>query len=314
MRVFAAFLVFVILLSAAFTTFQMNQTQEIDLSSMASANLYSYELDAYSARFTDQMVQEELTQIDSQWKLESRNESTRQAYVYTPEQIALDESNLASAQEISAAEERCESIYPVENNKMYYNEMKSRIEAANLEARIKQLGFKEVNIANLTEALALAAYNAGVNPPFNALQSFVEKREKAGLRISARDFDFYATATATDIDGKEKDVLSIAREFVIAPFISPITAEGKALQVKRTKILKQKIDNSFKLTFPEHMIYQQTNLNEIGGKINAKFRVLGLPGYLNFLAKKNMQIREFFVKNGKGADFCAKADYLRMSR
>lgn len=509
MRLLTSVFAFLFFFGAAFSAFHMTQTQETDLSSMSAASLYSYELNAYSAQLSDQMIEQELEQIDTQWRQESADESTRKAFVLTPDQIADYESKLtapdepavedallkyettascgparlsvekvisqtnalknlreeraestalprqcltytmnatkfapnnyakcpgglkslperngnkpcvsqnlvnvtynsyidvlqcfglnpknimpklfnesgftintlggsisnpgfdagvaqftitgiqivnaeyeayieeikqnaasnpacarvvqninllAKASELKA--DRCEFIYPVENpfrsfvysailNKINYKEMKTRIEAAKIESRIKQLGFQNINIDNLTEALALAAYNAGLNPPYNALVSFVEGREKAGLRMSARDFDFYTTANATDIDGTEKDVLSIARSFVLAPFVTPKTLAGKELKKKRTKLLQQKIDSSYRLTFAEHLIYHQTNLSEIGGTINEEFRVLGSPGYINFLAKKNTKIRELFVSNGKGADFCSNPDYLKMSR
>lgn len=504
MQLITSILVFLFFFGAAFSTFHITQPQETESSSMAAANLYSYELNAYSAQLSDQMIEAELEEIDTQWRQESTNETTRKAFVLTPAQIAEDEAKLTAATEIpvedvllkyenttscssarlsvekiisqtdalkelreerpestalprqcltytmnvtnfksasygkcpgglkslpaaggnkpcvsknlvnttynsyidvlqcfgfnpknimpklfnesgftintlgkgfdagvaqftitgielvnkeynayieevkqnaatnlacarlvkhlsllamasSQKAERCEFIYPVENplrsfvysailNKQNYKEMKSRIETDKLEYRIKQLGFHNINIDNLTEALALAAYNAGLNPPYNALVNYVEKRERAGLRLSARDFDFYATATAADIDAVEKDVLSIARSFVIAPFTSPATTSGKALKIKRTKLLQQKIDSSYKLSFPEHLIYHQTNLSEIGGTITEEFRVLGSPGYINFLAKKNTQIRELFVANGKGADYCSNPDYLKMSR
>ena len=228
---------------------------------------------------------------------------------------------LAKASSVKA--DRCEFIYPVQNplrsfvysailNKINYKEMKTRIQNANLENRIKQLGFTNVNIENLTEALAMAAYNAGLNPPFDALLLYVEKREQEHMRISASDFDFYATRTAYDIDEKEKDVLAIARAFIVAPFTSPVTEAGKALKIERTKILQQKIDSSYKLTFPEHMIYHQTNLKEKGGIINSEFLVYGTPGYVNYLVKKNNEIREIF--KDKGADYCTNPNYLKMTR
>lgn len=505
MRTVVSILIFFFFFGAGFTVFHMNQTQETESSSTAAESLYSYELDVESAEFSDQMIEEKLDEIDTQWKQESLNEETRKAFVYTPEQMDQDEAltlapveapsadeallqyensatcgsarlsvenkisqnnalkdlrtertesqalprqcltytmnvtnfpkkyyakcpnglkslpieggnkpcvtknlvnitynsyidvlqcfgfnpknimpklfnesgftintlgagfdagvaqftivgidlvnneydnyieemkkntatNSACARLVkhlnlltkasSAKTERCEFIYPEQNplrsfvysailNKINHREIKRRIQAAKIESRIKQLGFENINIDNLTEALALAAYNAGLNPPFDALVQYVEKRERHNLRLSARDFDFYTTRTATDITGEEKDVLAIARSFVLAPFTSPKTAAAKALKLKRTKLLQQKIDSSYKLSFPEHLIYHQTNLNEIGGKITADFRVYGSPGYINFLAKKNTEIRELFVANGKGANYCSNPNYLDMSR
>lgn len=509
MKIIVSMLVFLFFFGAGFSALRMNQEPEqIELSSVSAANLYSYELNAASAKFSNQMIQNQLDAIDAEWRHESLNETTRRAFVYTPEQLAEDEKKLAEPTEAttpvqssllkyedtatcgparlsveniiskdaritdlieeraessalprlcllypmnktrlrpesyakcpnglkslpepggnkpcvsknmvnltynsyidvlqcfgfnprnitpklfnesgftvntlgagfdagvaqftivgidlvnaeystyieemkataakdpqspcarvakhldlltmasSAKAERCEFVSPSENplrsfvysailNKINLKAMREKVQASNLEARIKQLGFQNVNMTNLTEALAMAAYNAGLNPPFNALLTYVEKREKDRIATSARDFDFYATNKATDIDGVSKDVLAIARSFVLAPFTSPKTEAGKDLKIQRTKLLQQKIDNSYKLSFPEHMIYHQTNLDEIGGTINDEFRVLGTPGYINYLVKKSEEVRKIFNDNGKGDHYCTNPDYLKMTR
>jgi hypothetical protein len=222
--------------------------------------------------------------------------------------------------------DRCEFISPGENplrsfvysamlNKINETEMKKLFEQNNIEERIKKLGFKSVDIDSLIEVMAYMSYNAGSDIAFNAINTYVTKREANGLKLSASDFNFEQDRTALDMDGTTKDVHFIARAFAESPLKFPgEDAKTNAIKLKRAKLLPEKIRSAYKLSFPEHLIYKQNNFNEADQIIGAGYRMLGAPGYINFLAKKNNDIKAAFNEFGAGADYCSNPNYLKISK
>lgn len=221
--------------------------------------------------------------------------------------------------------DRCGFITPAENplrsfvysavlNKINETEMRKLFEQHNIESRIKALGFKNVNIDSLIEIMAYMSYNAGSDIAFNAVKTYVDKREANNMPISAFDFNFLQQRTAIDLDSNNVDVHVIARAFVSSPLTIPGEDGDMELKFKRAKLLPEKIRNAYRLTFPEYLIYKQNNFNEADSTIGADYRILGSPGYIGFLAKKNKVNRETFTELRLGADYCSNPNYLKLSK
>lgn len=206
-------------------------------------------------------------------------------------------------------------VYSAVLNKINETEMKRLFDQNNIEARLVNLGFKNIDIDSLIEVMAYMSYNAGSDIAFNAINTYVTKRETHRVATSAADFNFMQQKTALDMDGTEKDVHVIARAFVASPLKLPgDTAASTAFKLKRAKLLPEKIRTAYKLSFPEYLIYKQNNFNEADQTIRADYRMMGSPGYIGFLVKKNNMIRAAFNEFGVGADYCSNPNYLKMSK
>jgi hypothetical protein len=222
--------------------------------------------------------------------------------------------------------DRCGFISPAENplrsfvysavlNKINETEIKRLFDQNNIEARLVNLGFKNIDIDSLIEVMAYMSYNAGSDVAFNSINTYVTKREANRVPTSAADFNFFQQRTALDMDGTEKDVHAIARAFVASPLKFPgDTDKIMAFKLKRSKLLPEKIRSAYKLSFPEYLIYKQNNFNEADQTIGAAYRMMGSPGYIGFLAKKNNMIRAAFNEFGLGADYCSNPNYLKISK
>lgn len=220
---------------------------------------------------------------------------------------------------------RCQFIYPDVNpyknllytailNRINLDETKRRFEENNIEERIKKLGLTNIDIAALQEIIASTSYNTGGQTAFGFIKSYVEGREAAGLKLKASDFDFSMQKTAQDIDGEEKDVLKIARLNVRSALITSKDTP-KDIQTKKLRVraLPSKINNSYKLSFPEHMIYRQNNFKKLNAStITKSFRLYGAPGYAGFLNSKSQEVRNYF-ENGLGkSNTCYDPHYMKV--
>lgn len=234
------------------------------------------------------------------------------------------ENLLVQASELK--KDRCGFITPAENplrsfvysavlNKINENDIRRQFKIHNIEARLVSLGFANVDIDSLIELMGYMSYNSGSGVAMKAIKSYIEKREANAIPTSTTDFNFLQEKSAYDIDGTLQDVHKIARLFVASPFKLPgDTPEESALKLRRVKILPEKIRNAYKLTFPEYLIYKQNNFNEIDEMINEDYRVLGAPGYIGFLAKKDKANRDVFQNLRLGADYCSNPNYLKVSK
>ncbi len=200
-------------------------------------------------------------------------------------------------------------VYAAVLNRTNMSDAKEMFEKNNFEKRIKKLGYTNVDIQSLINIVGTMAYNSGLSVSFQAMKNYIEKRETAGLKLSKKDFNFGLQKTATDVDGEVKDVLKIARLNIRSPFSKKESAE---ILKKRRFSLPGKINNSFRLSFPEHLIYQQqTNFPDGSKFIPADFKLSGAPGYISFLKDKDTEIRLFLESAGKDPNLCSDSKFLQ---
>ena len=96
-----------------------------------------------------------------------------------------------------------------------------------------------------------------------------------------------------------------------SPFIKKSDPNAK-IKIKRAKVLPEKIRTAHLLTFPEFMIYNQNNFDVSQKNITKKYKTIGAPGYLGFLADKNKALRATFENAGAGADYCSNPNFLKI--
>jgi hypothetical protein len=218
---------------------------------------------------------------------------------------------------------RCELIAAPENplknilymamlNRINTNSVRRRFENTDIQSKVKKLGLANADMNMLVETISLLSYNAGPSTAFNALNRYLDKRIKAGKKLSSSDFDFYNPKTVRDIDGQVKSVTEIARAYVNAPYIRKSDPNLK-IKLMRAKLLPEKIRSSYALTFPEFLIYSQNNFDENQKTVTKKYRTIGTPGYLGFLADKNRALRETFAETSAGANYCSDPNFLKMN-
>ncbi|AZZ36146.1 hypothetical protein CIK05_04835 [Bdellovibrio sp. qaytius] len=202
----------------------------------------------------------------------------------------------------------------------------------NIQGKFAQLGIKDVNLSNLATMIAFAGYNTGPSTSFNMLNEYLDKRIASKKSLTERDFDFHNPSTATDIDGKVKSVIEIARINVRSANIKKNDPDAK-MKLKRVKLLPSKIAKSHLLTFPEFMVYNQNNfdssilnpknLAKIQSISNAaeknkernkyeRFSSIGAPGYLSNLALKDSAIRSAFENSGADQYYCSNPNFLKI--
>jgi hypothetical protein len=225
---------------------------------------------------------------------------------------------------------RCTMISPADNplkgffyaallNRANIADAKAAIEANDLEERIKKLGYTNVDIKALTNIIGTLAYNSGLEVSFGALKSYVELREKDKLKLKASDFDFSETKEVKDpFDGVVKSTIRLATANIRSSYMlskEKLAAESNAdklIRLKRRANLAANINNSYKLTFPEHLVYRQIqNFPQGTTKLPANFKTSGAPGYMSFLKRKDTEIRAFLTSVNLSPNLCSDPDFLR---
>ena len=203
-------------------------------------------------------------------------------------------------------------VYAAMLNQANRSNAKNLFTEHNLEKRIINLGYKNVDIEALINIIGTLGYNSGLSTSFSAIKTYVEYRENHNLGLSENDFDFSIDKTAIDIDGESKSVLAIARNNVRSPF----TTKGDLAMLKIRRLnLPQKINNSYKLSFPEHLIYQQNSNFVLGSKkLPKNFKLSGAPGYISFLKSKDTEIRLFLSSINNNPDICSDENFLKTSK
>lgn len=198
-------------------------------------------------------------------------------------------------------------------NKLNINSVKRAFAKSNTVGKLQQLGLSNVNIDQLIEAIAMAGYNSGANTSTRILNSYLDKRLAANLPLTADDFDFHGTATKKVYDEliqSETDVITLARSYVMAVIMKPEdTPDVTSIKVKRVALLPRKIKESYRLTFPEFIVYNQNNFDGVSDVIDAKFANIGSPGYLTFLALNDIRIKKEFA--GQSGN-CSNPEFFKI--
>lgn len=202
-------------------------------------------------------------------------------------------------------------VYMAIFNKININNVKRRFESNNIIGKLELLGLRHINEEQLIGAIAMAGYNSGVGTSFRILNNYLDARINAGLRLKPADFDFHNFPKVYDeIGQKETDLPALARSYVYSVYISEKdTPETKLIKAQRIKLLPRKIKESYKLTFPEYMVYNQNNFDGVSNVIDANFKNVGAPGYLTYLAMNDIKIKKEF--EGKGMN-CSNPSFFKI--
>lgn len=175
---------------------------------------------------------------------------------------------------------------------------------------LEDLGIKNPNMHFFKEVLTLAGYNMGGPTAIRLFSKYLEKRKQFKKKLSYDDFDFNKVRTAKDVygDGKEKNVIDIARSFVMSSFISRKDKQAaRIIKLKKRKQLPKEWATSYLKSFPEFLAY---NANNYDGKQIRSYSVYGAPGYASYVAAKNREMRNVFNSAGIDPDFCSDPTFL----
>lgn len=181
----------------------------------------------------------------------------------------------------------------------------------NIKDKLIKLGIKNPNMHFFKEVILLIGYNTGVQTAVNLLKNYLDKRIEKNLKLSLTDFDFNNTKTTKDdITGEIKDVVSVARSYIMSSFVSPKEASTVKLdKAKRRKLLPKLWSESYTKTFPEYLAFRANSYN---GKSLDRYSIYGYPGYLNLVAERNKSIREEFRKSRLSPDLCSDPYFLKV--
>lgn len=191
------------------------------------------------------------------------------------------------------------------------DELGGAFKAYGIKQKLTQLGIKKPNMHFFKEVILLIGYNTGVHTAVNLLKNYLDKRIEKKLKLTLADFDFNNTKTIKDdFTGEEKDVVSVARSYIMSSFVSPKEATNIKLdKAKRRKMLPKLWAEAFTKTFPEYLAYRANSYN---GKSMDRYSIYGYPGYLNLVAERNKSIREEFKKSRLNPDLCSDPNFLRV--
>ncbi len=179
---------------------------------------------------------------------------------------------------------------------------------------LEELGLKNPNMHVFKEFLTLAGYNMGSPTAIRLFGKYLDKRKFAKKNLTADDFDFNKVRMANDTlgDGKEKNVIEIARSFVMSSFISrKDTASIKATKIKKRRQLSREWSLSYLKSFPEFLAM---NANNYDGKQTKAYDVYGAPGYVTFVADRNRELRKVFNDAGIDPNYCSDPDFLDLKQ
>ncbi len=202
----------------------------------------------------------------------------------------------------------------------------------NILEKLEKLGLKDVNPHDFVSLMSLGSYNNGYDGMRTLLNSYLDKRIAINKSLTWKDFDFHNPELANDpYTNEEKTVTAIARSYIKSPLKpkNDTTLEEKKINAKRVKELAQKVRNSHFLTFPEYLTYNHNN-NFLSSNMNpeniakiksaknkvaeqakySEYRLPGAPGYLNFIAAKDVSLRSIFSTSSYGPDYCSNPNLL----
>lgn len=180
-----------------------------------------------------------------------------------------------------------------------------------IKEKLIKLGIKKPNMHFFKEIIGLIGYNTGVHTAVSILRNYLDLRVEKNLKLSMKDFDFNNPAISKDdVTGEAKDVVAIARSYVMSPFGHAKDSEKiKKEKAKKHKMLPKNWANAYKKTFPEFLAYRA---NAYDGKSKKKYGIYGYPGYLNLVAERNRTLRDEFEKSNLDPNLCSDPNFLKM--
>lgn len=191
------------------------------------------------------------------------------------------------------------------------DEFGGAFKAFEIKEKLIQLGIKKPNMHYFKEVILLIGYNTGVHTAVNILKNYLDLRIQNKLKLSMKDFDFNnPKSVKDDLTGEVKDVVSIARSYIMSSFVSPRDSDkDKNIKVKRRKMLPKLWAEAYNKTFPEFLAYKA---NSYTGKSTKPYSIYGFPGYLNVVAEQNKAIRDEFTKANFDPNLCTDPNFLKM--
>ncbi|MEK6629062.1 MAG: hypothetical protein AABY53_10590 [Bdellovibrionota bacterium] len=201
------------------------------------------------------------------------------------------------------------NIAAIENNEN--DEMGGAFKTYAIKEKLVKLGIKNPNMHTFKDIIALVGYNTGVRTAMNIFRNYLDQRIENKLKLTLDDFDFNNTKIKKDpITGEVKDVVSIARSYVMSSFINPNNPESTNLdKAKRRNMLPKLWSAAYTKTFPEYLTYKA---NSYDGKSSERYNVYGFPGYLNLVAERNKIIRADFESANLDPNLCSDPNFLKM--
>lgn len=180
-----------------------------------------------------------------------------------------------------------------------------------IKEKLESLGIKNPQISEFVEITSMLGYNSGALTAVKILNTYLDKRIEYNLTLTTEDFNFSANNQVTDLDGKEKNEIEVARLNVLSSFIGA----RDSVDVRNTKIARRKEFPklwalAYEKSFPVFATYRT---NGYEGNSVDPFPIYGFPGYLSVISQRNEDIRELFVNSGLNPDMCTPQKLLKVS-
>ena len=196
-------------------------------------------------------------------------------------------------------------------NKINIDQINVHFKNYNIKEKLEKLGLKNPQMDEFVDIISFLGYNSGALTAVKILNSYLDKRIESKLNLTNEDFDFSIRTKTTDIDGKEKDEVDVAREYVLSSFV----AARDSVAVRNTKIARRKEfpklwAMAYEKSFP---IFATYRANGYTGNSLEPFPVYGYPGYLSVISQRNEEIRELFVNSQLNPDMCTPQKFLKVS-
>ena len=196
-------------------------------------------------------------------------------------------------------------------NKINIDQINIHFKNYNIKEKLEKLGLKNPKIEEYVEIVSFLGYNSGALTAVKILNTYLDKRIENSLNLSKDDFDFSIRNKTVDIDGKEKDEIEVAREYVLSSFV----AARDSASVRNTKLARRKEFPklwalAYEKSFPVFAAYRA---NAYNGNSLDPFAIYGYPGYLSVISQRNEEIRELFVNSQLNPDTCTPQNFLKVS-
>lgn len=180
-----------------------------------------------------------------------------------------------------------------------------------IKEKLEALGIKNPQMNEFVDITSMLGYNSGALTAVKILSTYLDKRIEYNLPLTAEDFNFAANNTVTDIDGKEKDEIEVARLYVLSSFIGARdSADVKNTKLARRKEFPKLWALAYEKSFPVFAAYRA---NGYEGKSVDPYPIYGFPGYLSVISQRNEDIRELFVNSDLNPDMCTPQKFLKVS-
>jgi hypothetical protein len=161
------------------------------------------------------------------------------------------------------------------------------------------------------EIISMLGYNSGALTAVKILSTYLDKRIEFNLPLTTEDFNFSVNNKVTDIDGKEKNDIEVARLYVLSSFIGARdSTEEKKTKLARRKEFPKLWALAYEKSFPLFATYRA---NGYEGNSVDPFPIYGFPGYLSVISQRNEDIRELFVNSDLNPDICTPQKFLKVS-